>query len=64
MKKFLLIPVLLLAGLTQAQTTTYTGTIKDLALNPVTSGQVQFTLTPPTDSTLPGTGRLTPNHVH
>jgi hypothetical protein len=60
MKKFFLIPVLLLAGLLQAQTTTYTGTIKDLALNPVTAGQVQFTLTPPADSTLPGTGRFTP----
>jgi hypothetical protein len=60
MKKFLLLSVLMLAGLIQAQTTTYTGTIKDLALNPVTAGQVQFTLTPPTDSTLPGTGRFTP----
>jgi parallel beta-helix repeat protein len=44
-----------------AQTTTYTGTIKDLSLNVVTSGQVTFTLTPPTDSTLPGIGRFTPS---
>jgi hypothetical protein len=57
---FLLLSVLMSAGLTQSQTTTYTGTIKDLALNPVTAGQVQFTLTPPTDSTLPGTERFTP----
>jgi hypothetical protein len=61
MKKFLLLlSVLMLAGVTQTQTTTYKGTIKDLALNPVTAGQVQFTLTPPTDSNLPGTRRFTP----
>src|ERR1700679_2891580 len=46
-----------------AQTTTYTGTIKDLSLNPVTSGQVTFTLAPSTDSTLPGTGRFTPRTI-
>src|ERR1700738_2439111 len=61
MKKFLLLlSVLMLAGLIQAQTTKYPGTIKDLALNPVTAGKVQFTLSPPTDSTLPGTERFTP----
>src|ERR1700692_2169608 len=61
MKKFLLLlSVLMLAGVTQTQTTTYKGTIKDLALNPVTAGQDQFTLTPPTDSNLPGTRRFTP----
>jgi hypothetical protein len=40
--------------------TTYTGIIKDLAQNPVTSGQVTFTLAPPTDATVPGVGRFTP----
>jgi hypothetical protein len=50
------------AGL-HAQTTTYTGQIKDLALNPVTSGQVTFTLAPSTDSTMPGTGRFTPQTI-
>lgn len=58
MNKILLF--LLMAVPVAAQTTTYTGTIKDLSLNVVTSGQVQFTLTPPTDSTLPGIGRFTP----
>jgi uncharacterized lipoprotein YajG len=54
MKKLLLLlmTVLLMAGTAQAQTTTYTGTIRDLSMNPVTAGQVTFTLTPSTDSTL------------
>ena len=41
--------------------TTYTGTIKDLAQQVVTTGQVTFTLAPPTDSTVPGVGRFTPS---
>lgn len=46
-----------------AQTTTYTGTIKDLSNNVVTSGQVTFSLTPPTDSTLLGTSRFVPTTI-
>lgn len=61
MRKFLL--ALLMTGSALAQTTTYTGTIKDLSLNVVTSGQVTFTLTPSTDSTIPGTGRFTPSAI-
>jgi hypothetical protein len=41
-------------------TQTYTGVIKDLAQNVVTSGQVSFTLAPPSDATIPGVGRFTP----
>ncbi|MCU1247083.1 MAG: hypothetical protein JWQ49_112 [Edaphobacter sp.] len=64
MKKLLTsIACLLMAAGLHAQTTTYTGSIKDLALKPVTSGQVTFTLAPSTDSTLPGTGRFTPSTV-
>jgi hypothetical protein len=65
MKKLLLLlmTVLLMAGTAQAQTTTYTGTIRDLSMNPVTAGQVTFTLTPSTDSTLAGTGRFTPTTI-
>jgi hypothetical protein len=57
------IACLLMAVGLHAQTTTYTGVIRDLALKPVTSGQVTFTLAPSTDSTLPGTGRFTPSTV-
>jgi hypothetical protein len=53
-----------LCGYTPAQTTTYTGTIKDLSLNVVTAGQVTFTLAPPTDSTVPGLGRFTPSTIN
>ena len=61
MKKFLLLmSVMLMACAVQAQTTTYTGTIKDLSMNVVTSGQVTFTLTPAVDSTIHGIGRFTP----
>jgi hypothetical protein len=55
--------LLMVAAGLHAQTTTYTGVIKDLALNPVTSGQVTFTLAPSTDSTLSGTGRFTPSTI-
>jgi hypothetical protein len=58
-----IVGLLLMAAGLQAQTTTYTGTIKDLALNPVTSGQVTFTLAPSTDGTMPGTGRFTVRSV-
>lgn len=55
--------MLLMTGTALAQATTYTGVIKDLSLNIVTSGQVTFTLAPPTDSTIPGVGRFTPSVV-
>lgn len=63
MKRFLIIMVLV-CGSAAAQTTTYTGTIKDLSLNVVTSGQVTFTLAPPVDTSIPGTGRFTPSTVN
>jgi hypothetical protein len=53
-----------LPALALGQTTTYTGIIKDLSLNVVTSGQVTFTLSAPVDSTLPGIGRFTPTTVN
>lgn len=56
--------LLLCCGEVRAQTTTYTGTIKDLTLNLVTSGQIAFTLAPPTDSTVPGTGRFVPTTTY
>jgi hypothetical protein len=44
-----------------AQTTqTYTGVIKDLTQQVVTSGQVTFTLALPNTSTIPGTGTFVP----
>lgn len=46
-----------------AQTTIYTGVIKDLSGNPVTSGKVIFTLAPSTDSTIPGSGRFVPTTI-
>lgn len=42
---------------------TYTGVIKDLAQNVVTSGQVTFTLTLPSTATIPGTGTFTPTTI-
>ncbi len=43
-----------------AQTTTITGTIKDLTNNPVTSGKVVFTLKPSIDTTISGAARFAP----
>lgn len=64
MKKLLLLLTVFLSSIASyGQSTTYTGTIKDLSLNVVTSGQVTFTLTPKTDSTIPGTGRFTPSTI-
>ena len=67
MRKILKIAVLfglgLAAGALTAQTTTYTGIIKDLSLNPVTSGQVTFTLAPATSATIAGTGALVPSTI-
>lgn len=59
MKRFL--PLLLMGGSALAQTTqTYTGVIKDLTQQVVTSGQVTFTLTLPNASTIPGVGTFVP----
>jgi hypothetical protein len=64
-KKILALFVLgMIVGAASAQTTTtYTGTIKDLAQNVVTSGQVTFSLAPSVDSTVSGVGRFTPTIV-
>lgn len=62
-----LLLMLSITGAAMAQsstTTTYTGTLADLAQQPITSGQVTFTLTPSTDSTLPGTGRFIPSTIN
>lgn len=62
MRKFLVL--FLMTGAAMAQTMqTYTGVIKDLSGGVVTSGQVTFTLTPSTDSTIPGTGRFVPTTI-
>lgn len=53
----------LIGGALLAQTTTYTGTIKDLSAAAVTSGQVTFTLTPSVDSTTSGSSRFVPTTV-
>jgi hypothetical protein len=51
---------LLLVGSCMAQTTTYTGTVKDLTNTAVTSGQVSFALQPGIDTTISGTARFVP----
>lgn len=56
--------LLLMTGAAFAQTTqTYTGTIKDLTQQVVTSGQVSFTLTLPNASTIPGVGTFVPTTI-
>jgi hypothetical protein len=50
----------LLACSAFGQSTTITGTIDDLTLNPVTSGKVVFTLKPSVDTTISGNARFTP----
>jgi hypothetical protein len=63
MRNFMLM-LLLMTGVGFAQPQQiYTGVIKDLSGSAVTSGQVTFTLAPPTDSTIPGVGRFTPTTV-
>lgn len=65
MRKFLLLFLMTGAAMAQsATTTTYTGILTDLSQQPITSGQVTFTLTPSTDSTLPGTGRFIPSTIN
>ena len=63
MNKYLLALVLALASFASAQTTTYTGVIRDLSNNAVTSGQVTFAITPSSDSTISGTARYTPTVI-
>lgn len=46
-----------------AQTTTWTGIIKDVQNNVVTSGKVTFTLTQSVDATVPGGSRFVPSTV-
>jgi hypothetical protein len=62
MKKTIFIIGLLL-GVAQAQSTTITGTIKDLTGANVTSGKVTFTLQPSRDTTISGTARFSPLQV-
>jgi hypothetical protein len=62
MKKTIFIIGLLL-GIAQAQSTTITGTIKDLTQANVTSGKVTFTLQPSRDTTISGIARFTPLQV-
>jgi hypothetical protein len=61
--KRLLLAIALLTGLAQAQTTSITGTIRDLTNSVVTSGQISFTLQPGIDTTMSGTARFTPFEV-
>jgi hypothetical protein len=62
MKKLIFI-IALLSGLASAQSTTITGTIKDLTGANVTSGKVTFTLQPSRDTTISGTARFSPLQV-
>lgn len=55
MKKMLLLAFLLAAPL-YAQTTTYTGTVRDLTGSVVTSGRITWTLNAPGGVSIPGTG--------
>jgi hypothetical protein len=50
----------LLACSAFGQTTTITGVIDDLTVNPVTSGKGVFTLKPSVDTTISGNARFTP----
>jgi hypothetical protein len=58
--RLILISILWLSASAWAQTTTITGTIDDLTVNPVTSGKVVFTLKPSVDTTISGNARFTP----
>lgn len=63
MKRILLIAGLLVAS-ALAQTTTITGTLRDLTNSAVTSGKVTFTLTPSKDTTISGTARFSPQTIN
>lgn len=56
MKKLWFLVLLWGASAACAQTTTYVGTIKDLANNPATSGRVTWTTNAPSGGAIPGTG--------
>jgi predicted GH43/DUF377 family glycosyl hydrolase len=56
MKKLLILAALLGASVLSAQTTTYTGTVRDLTGAAVTSGKILFTLNAPSGGNIPGTG--------
>jgi hypothetical protein len=58
--RLILIASLLLACSAFGQTTTITGTIKDLTNTVVSSGKVVFTLKPSVDTTISGNARFTP----
>ncbi len=59
----ILIAILLAAGL-HAQTTTYTGTIKDPSNTVVTSGKIVFTLKPGIDTTVADNARFVPQAIN
>src|ERR1035437_6244425 len=52
--------LMLFGALSFAQTTTYTGVVKDLSGAVATSGNVTFTLTPKVDTTISGNARFVP----
>jgi hypothetical protein len=58
--RLILISILLCAASAFSQTTTITGTIKDLTNTVVSSGKVVFTLKPSVDTTISGNARFTP----
>jgi hypothetical protein len=58
--RLILISILLLSASAFGQTTTITGTIKDLTNTVVSSGKVVFTLKPSVDTTISGNARFTP----
>jgi hypothetical protein len=62
-RKLPLVWVLLAVAAVAQTTTTVTGTIKDLAGNVVTSGQVTFDLQPGADTTISGSGRFVPTTI-
>jgi hypothetical protein len=62
-KRFLAACGLLFSFAAAAQTTSVTGTIKDLTNVAVTSGQVTFELKPSLDTTISGSARFSPSTV-
>src|SRR4051812_44499580 len=58
-----ILAMFLMTGSAFAQTTTHTGTIKDLSFNPVTAGQVPFHITPTSESTVTSMRRFAPSRV-
>lgn len=58
--KLAVITALFCCTFASAQTTQFTGTVKDLTNTPVASGQITFTLQPGADTTISGVARFTP----